>query len=274
MSCVTTLIILWWNEGNTYYLYYTILYYTRMVSFGHNEQQRVWRREGEAFKLRLVGLFWCQWIRWSKESKQNNEEGGFSPNSSGKPKIISQKIESWVQLEVPRGRWSQEHVRSGKGMAESGQNWDTSWNLSCHLVWNILHFLTVVFILHFLRSRYLTLICGLAGLECRTAAVVVDVVFFLLNWASDVCFDLINCCQVKARWCSFRLYCMEKKVFTDVFSLCFLVCIYWDVQSKAYLWCCIKTLCDPSMVLLNEWMNSFDIHLFPHFVFVLWLSRL
>ena len=112
------------------------------------------------------------------------------------------------------------------------------------------------------------------SVECRTAAVVVDVFFFLLNWASDVCFDLINCCQVKARWCSFRLYCMEKKVFTDVFSLCFLVCIYWDVQSKAYLWCCIKTLCDPSMVLLNEWMNSFDIHLFPHFVFVLWLSRL
>ena len=39
-----------------------------------------------------------------KESKWNNEEGELSPNSSGKHKIVSQKIGSQVQLEVPTGQ--------------------------------------------------------------------------------------------------------------------------------------------------------------------------
>ena len=73
----------------------------------------VWRREGEALNTKntsptvqhgassmyAVGLFCCQWICCSKETKWNNEEGGLSPNSSGKHKIISRRwalVCSWV----------------------------------------------------------------------------------------------------------------------------------------------------------------------------------
>ena len=36
--------------------------------------------------------FLSEWILCSKGSKWNNEEGGLSPNSSGKPKIISRRL--------------------------------------------------------------------------------------------------------------------------------------------------------------------------------------
>lgn len=48
-----------------------------------------------------MGLVCCQWVCCSVESKWNNEEGGLSPNSSGKPEIISQTMWSWVQLGDP-----------------------------------------------------------------------------------------------------------------------------------------------------------------------------
>ena len=52
-------------------------------------------------------LFCCQWFCCCKESKWNNEGGAFSPNSSGKPKIISKKIVTWMQLGVLTGHCSQ-----------------------------------------------------------------------------------------------------------------------------------------------------------------------
>lgn len=42
-----------------------------------------------------------QVLKRLKESKQNNKEGGLSPNSSGNPKFISQKIGSWVEWSDP-----------------------------------------------------------------------------------------------------------------------------------------------------------------------------
>ena len=52
-----------------------------------------------------------------------NEEEGLSWNSSGKPKIIRQKVGSWVQLGVPIGQWYQTHIKSVKGVDHSGQKW-------------------------------------------------------------------------------------------------------------------------------------------------------
>ena len=79
--------------------------------FGHNEQWCVWRREGEAFNpkntkpaVKLGGgsaMLWCYFAAsgsgCSKESKWNNDEGGLSPNSPGKPTIISRRLAlGWI----------------------------------------------------------------------------------------------------------------------------------------------------------------------------------
>lgn len=56
-----------------------------------------WRGGGS---ILLWGLFCCQRICGSKETKWNNK-GGLSSDSSGTLKIISQKIGSWVQSVVP-----------------------------------------------------------------------------------------------------------------------------------------------------------------------------
>ena len=66
-----------------------------------------------------VDLLCCHLICCPKESEWNNE-GGLSPNSWGKPQIISQEIGSWLQLGVPMGQQSQTHIKSGKGTAKSG----------------------------------------------------------------------------------------------------------------------------------------------------------
>ena len=58
--------------------------------------------------LYAVRLFCCWWICCSKETKCNNGEGGLSPNSSGKPKIISQKIWALMQQEI-NPKWSSPH---------------------------------------------------------------------------------------------------------------------------------------------------------------------
>ena len=39
-----------------------------------------------------VGLLCCQWICCSKYSQWKNDKGGLSPNSSGKPQIISRRL--------------------------------------------------------------------------------------------------------------------------------------------------------------------------------------
>ena len=53
------------------------------------------------------GLFCSVWSCCSKEGKWNNEGGGSSPNSSGKPKIISRRLALWCSWVFQLFQWSQ-----------------------------------------------------------------------------------------------------------------------------------------------------------------------
>ena len=60
-----------------------------------------------------------------KVSQWNNDEGGLTPNSLGKPSIISQKIGTWVQLGVLMGHTC---IKSGKGMVNQARIEVLEWS--------------------------------------------------------------------------------------------------------------------------------------------------
>lgn len=78
----------------------------------HNDQKYVLRGEGESCNPNTIPtakhgggrILLCQWNWCFTESKRNNEGGGLPPNSSRKPKIMSQNVGLWTQLGVPTGQ--------------------------------------------------------------------------------------------------------------------------------------------------------------------------
>ena len=61
-----------------------------------------------------AGLFWRHWIRWSKEGKWNNVKAGLYSNSSGKPEIISRRLDlgfSWVFQQNSKPKHTSEVVK-------------------------------------------------------------------------------------------------------------------------------------------------------------------
>ena len=104
---------------------------TKTELFGHHKQQYVRRREGEAFNpentrptvqhgAARILLWGCFAAGGSAALKKVN---GIMKKEDYR-QIIQENLKSsaddWVQLGFPSGQWSQTHIRSGKGMDQSG----------------------------------------------------------------------------------------------------------------------------------------------------------